>query len=140
MKTKKFLTITVIITLAIGLLATIRVKARNGYFDQSSIFESEEVTLQKMHTTAYCVGHHTANGSAVHIGGCACNTHLGDIAIVYTTDGEYLATLECNDTGSTEGLKAGKVIDVYFPTYEECEAWMAKTSGKVMVLWVKGEG
>ena len=41
----------------------------------------------KMHTTAYCMGHHTANGSKVHTGGCACNPHLGDVAIVYTLDG-----------------------------------------------------
>ncbi len=96
--------------------------------------------LQLMHTTAYHTGTTTANGSAVHIGGCACNPHLGDVAIIYTTDGEYLGMYECNDTGSTEGLKAGTVIDVYYPTLAECTRWMIKTRGKVRVMWVKGNG
>lgn len=41
--------------------------------------------FQVMSTTAYCVGHHTANGSPVHHGGCASSLdRIGQIAIVYT--------------------------------------------------------
>jgi hypothetical protein len=96
--------------------------------------------MQLMHTTAYYKGHHTANGSKVHIGGCACNPHLGDVAIIYTVDGQYLGMYECNDTGATQGLQNGTVIDVYRKNLTQCETWMKITGGKVYVLWVKGKG
>lgn len=96
--------------------------------------------MQLMSTTAYCCGTHTANGSKVHIGGCACNPHFGDVAIVYSTSGRYLGMYECNDKGGTDGLRAGTVIDIYRPTYTMCESWMKLTGGKVYVLWVEGKG
>lgn len=96
--------------------------------------------MQLMYTTAYHRGHHTANGSKVHIGGCACNPHLGDVAIIYTVDGQYLGMYECNDTGGTQGLQNGTVIDVYRKNLTQCETWMKITGGKVYVLWVKGKG
>lgn len=100
----------------------------------------EAAGFQKMHTTAYCMGEVTANGSKVHTGGCACNPHLGDVAIVYTLDGKYLGIYECNDTGGTQGLQNGTVIDVYRKNLTMCETWMKITGGKVYVLWVKGKG
>lgn len=96
--------------------------------------------FEVMATTAYCMGHHTANGSKVHSGGCACNTHVGDVAIIYTVDGRYLGIYECNDTGATQGLQNGTVIDVYRKNLTQCESWMRLTGGKVYVLWVKGKG
>lgn len=96
--------------------------------------------FEVMATTAYCMGHHTANGSPVHHGGCACNTHIGDIAIVYTLDGHYLGLYECNDSGSTEGLKAGRVIDVYRSNLTMCQSYMKITGGKVYVKWISGKG
>lgn len=94
----------------------------------------------KMHTTAYHQGEITANGSKVHTGGCACNPHLGDIAIVYTLDGQFLGYYECNDTGSTSGLTNGTVIDVYRNNYTQCEMYMKLTGGKVWVKWIEGNG
>ena len=94
----------------------------------------------KMHTTDYCMGHHTANGSKVHTGGCACNPHLGDVAIVYTLDGQFLGYYECNDTGSTDGLTNGTVIDVYRNNLTQCEMYMKITGGKVWVKWIEGNG
>lgn len=94
----------------------------------------------KMHTTAYHQGEITANGSKVHTGGCACNPHLGDIAIVYTLDGQFLGIYECNDTGSTNGLTNGTVIDVYRNNYTQCEMYMKLTGGKVWVKWIEGNG
>jgi hypothetical protein len=96
--------------------------------------------MQLMHTTAYYRGHHTANGSKVHIGGCSCNPHLGDVAIIYTVDGQYLGMYECNDTGGTQGLQNGTVIDVYRKNLTQCETWMKITGGKVYVLWIEGKG
>ena len=96
--------------------------------------------MQKMYTTAYCLHGVTANGGSTRPHIAACNPHLGDVAIIYSTDGEYLYTAEITDTGITDGLIAGSVIDVWFDTYEECEEWMRLTGGKCFVLWVSGEG
>ena len=96
--------------------------------------------MQKMYTTAYCLHGITANGGTTRKGICACNTHLGDMAVIYSVNGDFLGMYEVTDTGSTEGLTEGRVIDVWFDTYEECEEWMKLTDGRCYVLWVKGEG
>ena len=96
--------------------------------------------FQKMSATAYYKGHHTANGSPVHTGGCACNPHMGDVAIVYTLDGQFLGYYECNDKGGTEGLKAGRVIDIYRNNLTQCQMFMKITGGKVYVKWIEGDG
>ena len=96
--------------------------------------------FQKMYATAYYTGHHTANGSAVHTGGCACNPHVGDVAIVYTLDGNFLGYYECNDKGGTEGLYAGTVIDIYRNNLTQCQMFMKITGGKVYVKWIEGDG
>ena len=96
--------------------------------------------FEVMNATAYCQGEVTANGSKVHSGGCACNPHLGDIAIVYTLDGDYLGLYECNDTGGTDGLKNGTVIDIYRKNYTQCQSFMKITGGKVYVMWIEGKG
>lgn len=96
--------------------------------------------FERLHTTAYCLDGVTANGSPVHIGGCACNTHLGDVAIIYSQDGEYLGTFEVNDVGGTDGLINGRVIDVWFPDMDACKAYMELTGGVVYVQWVHGVG
>lgn len=101
-------------------------------------FESQGFEL--MSTTAYCMGHTTANGSPVHHGGCACNPdHIGDVAIVYTTNGNFLGYYECNDTGAG-GVRAGTVIDIYRKNYTMCSNYMRITQGKVYVKWIKGKG
>lgn len=95
----------------------------------------------KMKTTAYVMGHHTANGSAVHNGGCAASAeHMGDVAILYTLDGTYLGMYECNDTGGTEGIQNGYVIDIYRQNMTQAENYMRITGGKVYVKWIKGAG
>jgi 3D (Asp-Asp-Asp) domain-containing protein len=65
---------------------------------------------------------------------------VGDLALIYSTNGDFLGIYEVTDTGGTDGLKAGTVIDVWFDTYEECEEWMRLTEGKCYVQWVHGEG
>lgn len=96
--------------------------------------------MQKMHTTAYCLHGVTANGGTTRPHIAACNTRIGQVAIIYSIDGEYLYTAEITDKGITNGLIAGNVIDVWFDTYEECEKWMRTTGGKCFVLWVDGKG
>ena len=76
----------------------------------------------QMYTTAYCMGHTTANGSKVQSGGCACNTHLGEVAEIYTLDGDFLGYYEVNDTGGSEGLQGGNVVDVYRCNLTQCSS------------------
>jgi len=127
-----------IIILAIVIAFGIPVMAEG--LNHSEVFESEEVEFQKMHTTAYCLHGTTATGGTTRPNIAACNTHVGEIAVIYTLDGEYLGQFEITDTGKTNGLKAGKVIDVWFDTYDECKQWMRITEGKVRVQWIKGIG
>lgn len=104
----------------------------------------EEQGFEKMYATAYCVGHHTANGDAVYEGGCASSLdHIGDVAIVYTLEGEFLGYFYCNDTGKEGGgVRNGDVLDIYRSDLDRCQELM-ETIGKeqkVYVKWVKGKG
>ena len=109
--------------------------------------EAEEIDFEgqgfeTLYATAYCMGEVTANGSKVHVGGCACNPHLGEVAIVYTLDGEYLGLYEVNDVGGTDGLKNGDVIDFYRPNLTMCRSLMKiiGPSQKVYVRFIDGKG
>lgn len=101
--------------------------------------------FEVMATTAYCMGHTTANSSKVHAGGCACSRdHIGDVAIVYTLDGDFLGYYECNDTGAG-GVAAGTVLDIYRKNLTQCQSYMRITqtnngTNKVYVKWIHGNG
>ena len=103
----------------------------------------EEQGFQKMKATAYCMGHHTANGDAVYVGGCAASSeHLGDLAIIYTADGKYLGMYVCNDTGG-EPIENGYVIDLYRKNQTHCKNFMRLIAPSNYTVWVKfidGEG
>lgn len=107
-----------------------------------------------MYTTAYHYGEITASGTPVRRGICAVKREwMGLTAIVYECNpdgsiGDLLGYWECLDTGfggDADGdgigsIEAGKVIDMYFPTLEECQAWMEQSGGKVYVQLVDAEG
>ena len=123
----------------IAVLITISLMSVPAKADCNEFFKDNG--FQQIKTTAYCCGEITANGSKVHYGGCASSAeHMGDIAILYTIDGEYIGQFEVNDAGGTDAIRNGWVIDVYHPTYQECKDYMALTRGKVYVKYVKGEG
>lgn len=107
----------------------------------------------EMHTTAYCQGNITASGAKVRKGICAVKREwIGKLAIVYECKGgeigDVIGYYECLDTGfggDADGdgigsIEAGRCIDVYFPTLEECKDWMKQTGGKVYVQLVDAEG
>ena len=102
------------------------------------VFESSEVEFHKMHTTAYCLHGVTGSGGTTHPGIAACDPYLGQIAMIYSLDGEFLGMYEVTDTGGTEAIRQGKVIDVWFPDLEQCKEWMRKTKGKCMVYFIDG--
>lgn len=108
----------------------------------------------KMYTTAYHYGEITASGVPVRRGICAVKREwMGLTAVVYAYNpdgsiGDLLGYWECLDTGfggdadgdGVGSIEAGKVIDMYFPTLEECRDWMKLTGGKVYVQLVDAEG
>lgn len=131
---KKILTCLVTLTTAV-LLTSVPVQA-----SEIEGIDWEGQGFVTMHTTAYCLHGVTANGGYTRPYTAACNPHLGDIAIVYSMDGDFLGMYEITDTGSTNGLQSGRVIDVWRVDYTQCESWMKLTGGKVRVKWVEGEG
>lgn len=110
--------------------------------EASEPFDLSGQGFEVMSTTAYYCGEVTANGSQVHEGGCACSPdRIGQVAIIYTLDGEFLGYFECNDTGKEGGgVRKGTVVDIYKTTYDRCVEYMEQTGGKVYVKWIDGKG
>ena len=101
----------------------------------------EQAGFQKIYVTAYCCGTHTATGVPVHYGCMAVSKeHLGDVAILYTTGGEFIDYFEGNDQGGTDAIREGRVVDIYFPSYEQCREFMARTGGVAYIQFVPGKG
>ena len=100
----------------------------------------EAAGFQQMHTTAYVIHGTTATGTPTRPGICACNPHLGEVAIVYTLDGDYLGMYEVVDTGITNGLINGTVIDVWRCNMTQATNYMRITEGRVWVKFIKGNG
>ena len=96
--------------------------------------------MELMYTTAYCLHGITASGGQTRPGIAACNTHLGDVALVYSTSGVFLGAYEVTDTGSSSGLVAGRVLDVWRANKTHARGWMKLTGGKIYVKWIKGDG
>lgn len=107
----------------------------------------------QINTTAYCCGTTTCTGVKVREGICAVKKEwIGKTALIYADNdgeiGELLGIFECLDTGfgaDSDGdgigsIQEGKLIDVYFPTYEQCKDWMKLTGGKVFVQLVDADG
>lgn len=92
----------------------------------------------------------TASSAKVRKGICAVKREwMGYTALVWTEDGEWVGIYECLDTGfgaDSDGdgigsIQEGKVIDIYFPTYDECVDFMTLYGGKklrVQFIWAEG--
>lgn len=111
-----------------------------GASRREPVYSVDTSQMQKMYTTAYCLHGVTANGGTTRPHIAACNTHLGDVALIYSINGDFLYMAEITDTGSSNGLVSGNVIDVWFDTLDECKEWMRETEGRCYVLWVSGQG
>lgn len=79
-----------------------------------------------------------ANGQTVFHGAIAGKSEwLGMVAYLYEDNdgkiGDWLGCYEFCDTGGTQGIKNGYVIDVYQDTLEDCQEFMAQTNGKVFI-------
>ena len=132
---KKSIVIRILIFLAwIGLLALLCIKAR-----------SEELNYIPGYATAYHLKGITASGEYVSEGICAsCKDRLGCTIELYQrlpngSVGNLIGTYICKDTGGSDGIKKGKVIDVWRPNMEECQKFMDSVyadgcKGKVYIL------
>ena len=89
-----------------------------------------DVDLIKMHATAYCIegktysGKHTRRGIAA-----ASKEYIGKTALVYQRlpgdeVGDLIGIYEIEDTGGTEGLTSGNVIDIWCPDLDACQEFM----------------
>jgi hypothetical protein len=86
-------------------------------------------------------GNHTANGGNTFIGSCASNReHLGDVACLYSIEGYFIGYLDCNDTGSAQGLKDGTTIDIYADNLEQIYRTAEEWGTEYYVLWVEADG
>ena len=59
--------------------------------------------------------------------------------------GDYIGTYECLDTGGTDGLKNGTVIDVWQPNSEAVQEFMNTVyendcQGKIYIQVIEGKG
>ncbi len=91
------------------------------------------------YTPIECPGEITYTGANVREGIAATTEeHIGDCALIFTSDGEFLGYWEVLDKLGT-GKK--NVIDVWMPTMEKAVDMMALTEGKVKVIFIeKPEG
>lgn len=108
-----------------------------------------------VHATAYCVTGTTKSGEYTREGICAGKEEwLGKEILIFQKlpdgkMGKCLGKYEVLDTGGTEGLKNGKVIDIWKPDLDSCQEFMDLVyedgcKGKVYIVFisapiVKGE-
>ena len=91
----------------------------------------------KVRCTCYIpTGNPTASGIYPHEGIIATNReHLGESAMLFTIDGEFIGYFDSMDTGGHEGLKNGTRIDVYRDTLDRAYEWVATYGDYVLIEW-----
>lgn len=91
----------------------------------------------KVRCTCYIpTGNPTASGIYPHEGIIATNReHLGESAMLFTVDGEFIGYFDSMDTGGHEGLKNGTRIDVYRDTLDRAYDWVATYGDYVLIEW-----
>ena len=117
---------------------------RNEPLQNDGHIDFEAAGFQKMYTTAYILEGTTADGGYTRPYICASSLdHIGDIALVYTLEGNYLGAYLCTDTGREGGgVRAGRVLDIWRKNMTQATSYM-KVVGpeqKVYVLWIEGDG
>lgn len=86
-------------------------------------------------------GNKTASGVYPYEGICASNNaHLGDVAVLYDLDMNFIGYFEVKDTGGHEGLKNGSRVDIFRENHDRYKEWVNQYGDYVIIQWVKGEG
>lgn len=96
--------------------------------------------LQKVRCTCYLpTGNRTADGTVPYEGICASNKdHLGDVAMLYSTEGEFIGFFECRDVGGHRKLRNGTAIDIYRDSMDRAWEWIGEWGDYVYVYWIEG--
>lgn len=100
----------------------------------------------KVHITSYIDDGTCASGEHTRIGVCAMKKEwIGKTAIVYLRDedgniGDVYGIYEIEDCGGTDGLKDGKVIDIWMPNLDSAKTVMKETNGLGYVQLVDAKG
>lgn len=95
--------------------------------------------LQKVRCTCYLpTGNRTADGTVPYEGICASNRdHLGDVAVLYSVDGEFIGFFECSDIGGHSNLRNGTAIDIYRDSMDHAWEWVGEWGDYVYVYWIE---
>lgn len=98
--------------------------------------------LQTVRATCYLpTGNRTADGTVPYEGIIASNRdHLGDVAILYTTEGEFIGYFECRDIGGHRKLRNGTAIDIFRDSMDRAWDWVHTYGDYVQILWIEAEG
>lgn len=96
--------------------------------------------LQKVRCTCYLpTGNKTADGTVPYEGICASNRdHLGDLAVLYSTEGEFIGFFECRDVGGHRKLRNGTAVDIYRDSMNRAYEWVGEWGDYVYVYWIEG--
>lgn len=98
--------------------------------------------IHRVRCTCYLpTGNKTYDGTDPYYGVCASNVdHLGDVAILYSEEGEWIGFFECRDIGGNSRLKNGTGIDIFQYTMDDAWDWVGTWGDYVYVQWVEGVG
>ena len=98
--------------------------------------------MQKVRCTCYLpTGNKTADGTVPYFGICASNRdHLGDVACVWTLEGDWIGYFECRDIGGNAKLRNGTAIDIFQPDMQSAREWVATYGDYVKIVWIECEG
>lgn len=96
--------------------------------------------LHKVRCTCYLpTGNKTADGTVPYEGICASNRdHLGDVAVLYSCDGEFIGFFECRDVGGHRKLRNGTAVDIYRDSMDRAWEWVGEWGDYVYIYWIEG--
>ena len=111
------------------------------HFTAISIF-GVPVEMQTVRCTCYLpTGHCTADGTIPYEGIIASNRdHLGDMALLFTMDGEYIGMFESRDCGGNRKLRNGSAIDVFRNDMAGAKEWIRTYGDYVQIIWIEADG
>lgn len=98
---------------------------------------------QLMHVTGYINPNHnkTADGSNTFVGSCAMNrANLGKVIALYDKEKNFIGYFDVNDVGGTQGLKDGKVVDLFFTDMETLNNFFEEHGTKLYVQIIDSNG
>ena len=122
-----------------------------GLLLNSQDVHAAETDMIKGYATAYNQTGTMATGSETRKGVCAGATEYSEKMIVLYqrlpdgSMGDYIGMYECLDTGGTDGLKSGVVIDVWQPSLDAVQdfadiTYANECKGRVYIQIIDAKG